>query len=197
MRKPIFIATLALLVFALACVTVNVYFPAAEIQDAADRIEEEVRGEEASQAGSEAAPIESRLRRMMRATAFESEAYAQIDINITTPTIRALITSRTKRFGALKPLYESGAIGETNNGMLSVRSIDAMALKDKASVKKLVKAENADRANLYAEIAKANNLAPDILPQIKQKFANSMRKKAKPGWWVQKDNGDWVKKPTE
>jgi uncharacterized protein YdbL (DUF1318 family) len=197
MRKPIFIATLAVLLFALACVTVNVYFPAAEIQDAADRIEEEVRGEEPSQAGSEAAPIESRLRRMMRAMAFESEAYAQIDINITTPTIRALIASRTERFGVLKPLYELGAIGETNDGMLSVRSIDAMALKDKASVKKLVKAENADRANLYAEIAKANNLAPDILPQIKQKFANSMRKKAKPGWWVQKDDGDWVKKPTE
>ena len=197
MRKPIFIATLAVLLFALACVTVNVYFPAAEIQDAADRIEEEVRGEEPSQAGSEAAPIESRLRRMMRAMAFESEAYAQIDINITTPTIRALIASRTKRFGVLRPLYELGAIGETNNGMLSVRSIDAMPLKDKAGVKKLVKAENADRANLYAEIAKANNLAPDILPQIKQKFANSMRKKAKPGWWIQKDNGDWVKKPTE
>ena len=197
MRKPIFIATLAVLLFALACVTVNVYFPAAEIQDAADRIEEEVRGEEPSQAGSEAAPIESRLRRMMRAMAFESEAYAQIDINITTPTIRALIASRTKRFGVLKPLYESGAIGETNAGLLSVRSIDAMPLKDKASVKKLVKAENADRANLYAEIAKANNLTPDILPQIKQKFANSMRKKAKPGWWVQKDNGDWVKKPPQ
>jgi len=193
MRKPIFMATIAVLLLTLACVTVNVYFPAAEMQNAADRIEDEVRGQQSSSTESEL-PMESMLRRMLRNMAFESEAYAQIDINVTTPNIRALIDSRAKRFDPLKTLFAKGVVGETNDGLLSIRSLDGLNLKDKAAAKKLVKAENSDREKLYLEIAKANGLPPDTAPQIKEKFANSMRKKAEKGWWIQKNSGEWVKK---
>lgn len=193
MRKPIFMATIAVLLLTLACVTVNVYFPAAEMQDAADKIEDEVRGKQSSSTESEL-PMESMLRRMLRNMAFESEAYAQIDINVTTPNIRALVDSRAKRFDSLKTLFAKGVVGETNDGLLSIRSLDGLNLKDKAAAKKLVKAENSDREKLYLEIAKANGLPPDTAPQIKEKFANSMRKKAEKGWWIQKNSGEWVKK---
>ena len=197
MKKPMLIAAVAALLFALACVTVNVYFPAAEVQSAADKIVGEVRGTPIS-TESEEAPQESMLRRSLRSLMlFEGEAYAQADINITTPNIRALKESMKKRFDSLKPLYEQGVIGESKDGLVSIQSLDGLGLKEKADAKKLVEAENADRDNLYVEIVKANDLPSDSVPQIKELFANSWRKEAKKGWWIQKDNGDWVKKGSE
>ena len=198
MRKSILAATIAALMLALACVTVNVYFPAAEVQSAADTIVEEVQGAQRSSDESELTPKQSMLRRALRAVALlESQAYAQVDIDITTPNIRALRASMKERFQSLQPLYEKGVIGETNDGMLSLRSLDDLNLKEKAEAKKLVKAENSDRENLYLEIVKANDIPSDSLPQVKELFANSWRKNAKKGWWIQENDGDWVKKDQE
>ncbi|NQU08383.1 MAG: YdbL family protein [Candidatus Abyssubacteria bacterium] len=197
MRKSIFVVTVAALLLTLACVTVNVYFPAAEMQSAADRIEDEVRGQQSSSLGLETAPKESMLRRLLHGMTLEGRAYAQVDINVTTPNIRALIDSRAKRFEALRPLYEKGIIGESKDALLSIRSLDGLDFKSKAETKKLVTAENSDREKLYLEIVKANGLPPDTVSQIKEIFANSMRKKADKGWWIQKDDGKWVKKGSE
>ncbi len=41
--------------------------------------------------------------------------------------------------------------------MIDVRDLNAVALPDRATVKRLVAEDNADRAQLYAEIAKASN----------------------------------------
>jgi uncharacterized protein YdbL (DUF1318 family) len=195
MKKSMLVTAIAALVFALACVTVNVYFPAAEVQNAADKIVGDVRGTETPSSESEETPKESMLRRSLRSLMLlEGAAYAQADINITTPNIRALKESMKKRFESLKPLYEAGTIGETNDGLLSIRSLDGLGLKEKADAKKLVESENADREKLYEEIVKANDLPSDSIPQIKELFANSWRKEAKKGWWIQEDDGDWVQK---
>ena len=155
MRKPVLVTTISVLLMTLACVTVNVYFPAAEVQDAADRIVEEVHGKQPSSAESVPSSGQSMLRRTMRGLAFfERQAYAETDINVTTPNIRALKDSMKKRFESLKPLYEDGIIGETNDGLLSTRpALEDLDLKGKADAKKLVKAENSDRERLYLEIA--------------------------------------------
>ncbi|RJP75285.1 MAG: DUF1318 domain-containing protein [Candidatus Abyssobacteria bacterium SURF_17] len=196
MKKSILLATVLALLFTLACVTVNVYFPAAEVQRAADKIVEEVQGTQPTT--SEAPSDESMLRRSWNAIAlFQNEAYAQPDINITTPNIRALKAKMKERFPSLQPLYGNGVVGETNDGLLNIRSLEGLGLKEKADAKKLVEAENADRENLYREIAKANDLTPDTIPQIKELFANSWRKNAKKGWWIQEDDGEWVKKVSE
>ncbi len=195
MRKSIFVTTIAFLMLTLACVTVNVYFPAAEVQDAADQIVGEIRGDQSSSSEPGDVPHESRLRRMLlNLPLFERQAYAQADINVTTPNIRALRKSMKDRFASLKPLYEIGVVGEGNDGLLSARSLDGLSLKDKAGAKKLVKAENEDRKELYREIANANDLSPDSASRISKLFANSWRKDSADGWWVQKDDGEWIKK---
>lgn len=199
MKKPLLITGIAVLLFTLACVTVNVYFPAAEVQSAADKIVGEVRGTQSSATESESAAKESMLRRSLRAIVpFEQCAYAQADINITTPNIRALKEKMKERFKNLLPLYEQGVIGETNDGLLSIRSVDGLGLKEKAEAKKLVEAENADREALYGEIIKANDtLGSADLPEVKGLFANSWRKDAKKGWWIQDDDGKWKQKDAE
>lgn len=201
MRKSVQVAVITTLFLTLACVTVNVYFPAAEVQHAADKIVEEVQGKQPSStapAAPEAAQKGSMLRRMLDGISpLGGIAYAQVDINISTPNIRALKESMKKRFDSLRPLYDKGTIGETNNGLLAFRNLEGLEPKAKAEANKMVKAENSDRENLYTEIAKANDLPSDTAPQIKGLFANSWRKNAAKGWWIQKETGDWVQKGSE
>lgn len=182
-----------------ACVTINVYFPAAAVGEAADTIVEEVWGEE--EAAPEEPPIEgepqSLIDQLMRtvnivigpADAFAAEA----DINVTTPAIRAIKASIADRAPSIKPYMDSGNVGISNDGLLSVRSTDGLNLKKKAELKRLIDAENKDRKALYSEIAKANNLS-DKVSDIQEIFAKSWIKQAKTGWAVQTSDGTWGKK---
>jgi len=198
MKKPILVATFSVLLMALACVTVNVYFPAAELQEAADKIVEEVHGKQTSSIEDENMSLQSLFRQTFRAIALlEGTAYAQVNIDVTTPTIRALKESIKKRFDSLRPLYEKGVVGETNDGLLSLRSSEGLSLKEKAAAKKLLNAENSDRENLYLEITKANDLPLDTVAQTKEIFAGSWQKNAGKGWWIQKRDGEWVKKDSQ
>lgn len=198
MKKSMLVVLVSVLMLTLACITVNVYFPTAEVQSAADKIVEDVRASQPSSTEDKSTPKESMLRRSLRSVILlEGYAYAQADIDISTPNIRALRDSIKKRFESLLPLYEKGIIGESKDGMLSIRSLDNLGLKEKGETNKLVKEENKDRENLYLEIVKANDLPADSLSQIKELFANSWRKSAKKGWWIQKDNGDWEKKDSD
>jgi uncharacterized protein YdbL (DUF1318 family) len=58
----------------------------------------------------------------------------------------------------------------------------------------LLNSENRDRESLYSEIAKANKFSPDKVKDIKKLFAKSWIKKARAGWWVQGEDGQWSKK---
>ena len=59
-----------------------------------------------------------------------------------------------ERVPAIDKLKEAGAIGEANTGLLAVRAPGAEA-------EKIVTAENADRAVIFAELAKKNGGTPD------------------------------------
>jgi len=193
MKHSLWFVVFLSLLLTLACVTVNVYFPAAEVQQAADKIVGEVRGEQ-PQSTTEPQP-QSMLKRELQNFLFpQQEAYAQPNIDITTPNIRALKASLKESFKDLRPLFDKGVIGETNDGRVDIRSTEGLNLQEKAKVNRLVKAENSDREALYVEIAKANDLPPADVPKIAEIFANSWRKDANKGWWIQKDNGEWVKK---
>ncbi len=192
MKNSLMIAVFIALLLTFACVTVNVYFPAAEVQQAADKIVGEVHGEAP---GATTPPDQSMLHKGLRGVSlFQRQAYAQADINVSTPNIRALKASMKNRFPDLRPLYDKEVVGEGNDGFLSIRSLEGLNLQEKAQANKLVKAENEDRQALYAEIAKANDLSTEDIPKISKLFANSWRKDAQKGWWIQKDNDDWVKK---
>lgn len=185
-----------------ARITVNVYFPAAEIRDAATQIEREVRSKEGTPTDSNPAPAPKpqssdfwpRFWRV-RLSLGPAMVMAQgIDINMTTPAIRQLIASRKQRYASLVPLFNASALGESNQGLIVVRSLDALALKDKAQAKILSEQENRDRQQLYRELATANQLPSDKVADIAQIFAQVNRQEAQAGWWIQEPNGDWKKK---
>ncbi len=189
------------LTFVASCVTVNIYFPAAAIQDAADKIVEDVRklpeqkpGQAPEQKPGPNPGKSSWLERIRLVRLGPAEAEAAMDINVSTPAIRSLQASMASRFPQLQPFYARNVIGEGSNGLLAQFDTAALSLKDRADVARLVEQENRDRQALYAEILRANNLDMGRIGEVQRLFANSWRGKSSPGWMIQLDSGQWVKK---
>jgi uncharacterized protein YdbL (DUF1318 family) len=184
-------ATIALGVGFAGCITVNIYFPAPEVRRAAEQIVEETWGANAAAEPSATQPAPSEdsswLRHLGPARAHAQEA----DINVSTAAIRKLKESMKARADQLKPYLAAGNVGVGKDGMLVVRNLSAVALRDQAEMRRLVEAENRDRASLYREIAKANNFGEDRVDDIQNIFAQTWVEKAERGWQVQKADGSW------
>ena len=189
--------TLLLMLFAAACVTINVYFPAEAAEKAADRIIRDVYGEEPAKAtephsGNEIPAVMS-LKGYALLDWFIPVAHAEADLSVNTPAIRQLQADMEKRHKELAPYYTSGAVGMTRNGEISVRDQKLVPLQDRNQVKKLVARENQDRSALYAEIARANG-HPEWEADIRQTFARRWVSNAPGGWWYQEAGGGWKQK---
>ncbi|MEX2148724.1 MAG: YdbL family protein [Steroidobacteraceae bacterium] len=184
-----------------ACVTINVYFPAAAAEKAADRIIEDIWGQEkaAPPAGNEQSSVDQKQRDMM-ATALQGVldfvvpvAHAQADIDVSSPAIRALTASMKARAGELDPFFTSGAIGLTSDGLVEIRDANSVPLADRNRLRKLVSDDNADRNALYREIATANN-HPEWEADIRSTFAERWIANARAGWYYQEGGGAWTQK---
>jgi uncharacterized protein YdbL (DUF1318 family) len=188
--------TFLLVFFVSACVTVNIYFPAAAVERAAEQIVKETWGEPSKTAPPPSPQSKNRFSPwQLVALSLVSEAHAQeADINVSNPAIRAIKESIKARSDAIKPFMDRGNIGIGADGLLAIRNTDGLNLKERAETKQLVDAENRDRDNLYAEIAKANNISNESIPKIKAIFAKSWIEQARPGWWIQDSPGNWKKK---
>ena len=179
------------LLFVLACITVNIYFPEATVKQAAAEIVDEIRKTDAEKKAPEAA---ARALSGPAGFVLVPAAFAQEATSVSTPAIRALKESMKARFPVLKPYFDAGNIGESNKGMLDVRDETGLALQAKAALRNAVKDENADRTKLYAEVAKALNIEASQIEKIQKIFAAEWAKSAAAGWWVQNEDGTWVKK---
>jgi hypothetical protein len=191
--------------FAAACVTINVYFPEAAAEQAADRIIDKVRGEttEAGDTGNTGALLPSRgpiaePALVVAARYFVSfmiaDANAQGTVDFDKPSARktALENSLANRFPNLKPFFDSGAIGVNETGAIEIRDRNLVPLKDRNALLQLVNAQNNDWDALYKEIASLNG-QPDWEDSIRRTFASRWVAKADAGWWY-KEGGAWKQK---
>jgi uncharacterized protein YdbL (DUF1318 family) len=193
MMRKILPVTIAVMLLVGACVTVNIYFPAEAVRKAADEIVDDVY----KKGGEPATDTKPEGRLMIPggvADLFVESAWAQVDINISTPAIRAIRSSLEARFGQLSPYYNGGNIGINNRGYLDIRNQGGLDVGAIGNMRGLVDADNADRRRLYQEIASANGLGGDTIPQIEKLFAESWQNQARPGWWIQRGDGSWVKR---
>jgi uncharacterized protein YdbL (DUF1318 family) len=202
---PLKIALASLLIA--ACVTINVYFPAAAADKAADQVINDITGG-GSKSGTTTPPQSYFVPRgeepNMLVAAFGSALYALVPVanaqdaeaalNVSSPAVTRIKQSMGARFGEMEKFFASGAIGLTKDGLVDVRDLNSVALPDRATVKRLVADDNADRAQLYSEIAKASN-HPEWEADIKKSFAKRwVATGAKPGWYYQDDSGAWKQK---
>jgi len=198
---PLKIALASLMIA--ACVTINVYFPAAAADKAADQVIDNITKGSGSSTPPQSFRAPDRSADQVLLAAVGNALYALVpaaqaqgaeSLDVSSPAITRITSSMQGRWGDLEKFFASGAIGLTNNGNIEVRDLNAVALPDRAAVKRLVSEDNADRAQLYTEIAKANN-HPEWEGDVRKSFARRwVAKAAKSGWYYQDDSGAWKQK---
>ncbi len=182
-----------------ACVTINVYFPAAQAQEAAKEFVDKVIGP-AGQATPPPAKDEPSSGKKQPGLSLlsliipDAEAQAAPDITIRTPAIQAIESRMAQRFAsALQPLFDTGALGFSRDGLVSVRDATKIALKDRVAANQAVADDNRDRQAVYREISVANS-HPEWESQIRETFAKQWIASAHKGWWYQDASGAWKQK---
>ncbi|MDT8321689.1 MAG: YdbL family protein [Xanthomonadales bacterium] len=182
-----------------ACVTINVYFPAAAAERAAEKFVDDVLGEEEGDS-SYRFPLEPAGDVLLLASAgvldflVPSAQAQEPEIDINTPQINAIKARMAQRHRQeLASLYDAGAIGFTADGLVAIHDRSAVPLAERRKLESLVAEENRDRRTVYREIAVANG-HPEWEQDIQKTFAKEWLANARPGWYYQDANGNWRQK---
>jgi len=145
-----------------ACVTINVYFPAAAAERAAEKFVGDVLGEP-NEEGSLFNPLDMPANIVLIAAAglvdfLVTDAQAQqAEIDINTPQINAIKARMAQRQRQhLDSMFNAGAIGFSSDGLVTIRDRSAVPLSERRSLESVVADENRDRKAVYREIAVAN-----------------------------------------
>lgn len=197
---------LFLVLLSCAIITVNVYFPEKEVNEAYKELEKELT----TPGGQGKEPTSTPEGKLQGSSKFEliSSAYAQesglsekiAEIMKKMPDVMNAYREIGARIPELDKLRDSGAVGEANNGMLVVRDEKLMT----PDAKKLVDLVNENRRTIITGMSRAIiriNRAPEnkqnlnqVMPQATEQFAAVRRDSAKKGWWIQDRYGNWSKK---
>ena len=191
-----------------ACVTINVYFPAAEAKEAAREFVEKVIQEDGKAppaarpggGGMAAVYQRSNLRELLAGIdplalvgIGSAKAQSTPDITIKTPAIQAIQARMGQRFDAiLRAGFDAGALGFTGDGLVTVRDASKLPLAQRVPMNTAVADDNRDRKAVYREVAVANG-HPEWEGQIREVFARQWIESARSGWWYE-SGGSWRQK---
>jgi uncharacterized protein len=200
MRKLFYVLLTTLLVALVGCVTINVYFPEAAAQKAADKFigtvidsqppaSENIHGTPPPRK-EDGQPSAMLLDLLIPA----AQAAETPDVRIQTPATEAIRGRMQARFKAtLNALLDSGAAGFTHDGLVALHDAAKIPLSQRAQANAAVAEENRDRNALYREVARANN-HPEWESQIRATFARGWIERAHAGWYYQDAAGSWKRK---
>ena len=202
MRKLTYGLLVTVLVALVGCVTINVYFPEAAAQKAADQFIGTVLDNNAAPADQDdklppaATPKKGSQPAAMLLDLLVPAAYAADtpNLRVQTPATEAIQARMQQRFRTtLGPLFDNGALGFTADGLVAMRDAGKLPLDQRAQVNAAVGDENRDRNALYREVANANN-HPEWEGQIRATFAKGWIERARAGWYYQDASGAWKRK---
>jgi uncharacterized protein len=227
---PWLLAAACFLLAACAVITVNVYFPEKAAKEAYKSLDEMLLknggkppGADQTQpaadqnqpaqppvAPDQASPPEkpqSGLFKELPSFSLVTAAYAAdsdadaLAIELSSmPEVLKAYDDMNRRLSRLNALFSSGAVGLTNQGLITVRDKTKVNPQDES----LVTAENQSRKTVVSSMAKAilklnkQKESKAALDQVMGKaattYADTKRDAAQAGWWVQFQNGRWVQK---
>ncbi|WP_049620924.1 YdbL family protein [Frateuria defendens] len=201
MRKPLLVVLFTLAAMLAGCVTINVYFPEAAAQKAADQFIGTVIDQDADKAAKPAPPAAKKngggpnpAAMLLDLLVPAAQAAETPDIRIQTAATEAIHGRMRQRFqDVLKPLLDSGAVGFTRDGLVAVHDAGKVPLASRAQAGAAVADENRDRSALYREVANANG-HPEWEAQIRSTFAQGWIERAHAGWYYQDASGRWTQK---
>ena len=218
------LAIACFLLAACAVITVNVYFPEKAAKEAYKSLDdmllkngadktpaaEQTPPSQPSPSPDQAAPPgkpQSSLTIKLPSFSLVTAAYAAdsdadaLAIELSSmPEVLKAYDDMNRRVPRLNALFASGAVGLTNQGLVSVREKGKVNAQDES----LVAAENQSRKIVVESMAKAilklgkQKESKAALDQVMGKaaatYADTKRDAAQPGWWMQLENGRWVQK---
>lgn len=193
LKKARLIFPLWILSIIMACVTVNVYFPAKEVEKKAGDIIDDIRKMEPSPPATPSGP-KSSIDQLKNLIFNGGLAHAQRGGEVSNPVIQNLKQQIRERFPRLVPFFQKAAIGEGRTGFVEILEPKGLTPAEKTDVKSLVDAENRDRRALYQEVAKSMNISSDQIGKVQRIFAKKWQQSAERGWWIQKEDNTWVQK---
>lgn len=181
-----------------ACVTINVYFPAAAAEKAAEQFIGTVIGsgadagkQDQSEKPAEKNPPQASLLELIVPAARAAES---ADLNVQTAALRDIQARMKQRFDSiLQTHFAGGAVGFTKDGLIAVRDATAVPLAQRAALNQAVSDDNRDRNAVYREIAVANGHV-EWEAQIRGTFAAKWVEQARSGWYYQDSTGAWKQK---
>ena len=206
MKKNVMIGAGILFFIMVSCmiVTVNIYFPEKDVKEAYKELEKELMTPEGKQPESKPdVKSNSFIKLELVTTAYAQEAGLS---NKIAEIVRKMpdVVNAYKEIGAriteIDRLRDSGAVGEGNNGMLVVREEKLLT----PDAKRLLAQENENRRTVINGMTRAIiriNRVPEneqnlrqVTPQATEQFAAIRRDSAKKGWWIQLQDGNWIRK---
>ena len=202
---------------ACAIITVNVYFPEKAVKEAYKSLDEMLlkNGGDKVPNGQDQPVMEpkvsppgpqSRMFDNLPDLSFTSVAHAaesgdDLAIELgSMPEVVSAYAEMNQRQSALDTLFNNGTVGLTSQGLVTVRDKTKVAAQDEG----MISAENKNRKTVIGSMAKAilkitkQEATKAALDQTMGKaaatYAETKRESAKPGWWIQLQNGKWVQK---
>jgi len=214
---------------ACAIITVNVYFPEKAVKEAYKSLDDMLlKGAEKAPAadktpetgkepavdkqpgGEPSAPVEKPQSRLIDefpvfsfagvAQAADADADALAVELAGMPEVLKAYDEMSKRLPRITALFDSGAIGLSSQGLITVRDKSKTNAQDEG----LVNAENQNRKTVVSSMAKAilkitkvkesKPALDQVMGKAAATYAETKRDAAKPGWWYQLPNGRWLQK---
>ena len=184
-----------LAVFITACVTINVYFPEAKATQVAEDSVKRIMGLEEKEGKEDK---QSSLEVLQEYAYIASNAVVDFVIPSAhakgiSPAVTKLEKSLKSKMKQVAPYISKGAVGLTNDGLLTVKNAKAVSPKERGKVNKLVNSINSERMALYKESARALG-NPQWQKKQQMTYAKTWIKQAKKGWWYQDGSGAWKQK---
>ncbi|SKA73687.1 Protein of unknown function [Paucidesulfovibrio gracilis DSM 16080] len=188
MRRLFQIQGVFILLLVTACVTVNIYFPAAELKRDAEKVVKRVYGIEGQeeQESQESAPGQSWLELLG-----PSVAHAQDYQSFSNSVTRGIEQQLGQVYKQLKPFYASGNVGLDQNGFATLRDKSGLNMQQIGSINRLISQDRSLKQQLYQEKAKAAQ-TPGKAGKVQAIYADIWKGYAASGTWIQ--DGGWRQK---
>ena len=183
--------TVAALIMAVSCVNIpdtmnlNIDVTIRHIQEQAGEILDFVEGKDDSLGDM---PVETQnesyLRKVFDFVSPMQTAYAETNLN--SPRVKQIANKMRERHGEVKSVKATGAVGETNRGLLELVTPGKITdAAKKNEVQRVIADENADRKALYKEVARINSDSNMTVTQVENIYAKEYRDRADKGELIQ------------
>ena len=119
LKRPVWMTLMLFSLMIFACVTINIYFPAEQVETVAGEIVDEIRGQQPG----DTKPLNNQKSNLFNRTLFAFSvplARAAEPLTVSNPGIRMLKQRMKARYTQMRPFYEKGILRESNSGYVSL-----------------------------------------------------------------------------